>query len=59
MQRIVEVVRLQEAGDAVMRLVVDEDGAEQRLLGFQVVGGRPEVWRLERGGVSGCLLESL
>ena len=37
-QRIVEVVRLEEARDAVVRLVVDEDGAEQRLLGLEVVG---------------------
>ena len=37
-QRVVEVVRLEEARDAVVRLVVDEDGAEQRLLGLDVVG---------------------
>ena len=37
-QRIVEVVRLEEARHAVVRLVVDEDGAEQRLLGLDVVG---------------------
>ena len=41
-QRIVEVVRLQERGDAVHRLVVDEDGAQERLLGLEVVGGLAE-----------------
>ena len=49
MQRVEEVLRLQEAGDAVVRLVVDEDGAEQRLLGLQVVGSRPEGQRVGRG----------
>ena len=36
-QRIVEVLRIEERRDAVHRLVVDEDGAEQRLLGLQIV----------------------
>ena len=36
-QRIVEVLRIEERRDAVHRLVVDEDGAEQRLLGLEVV----------------------
>ena len=48
-QRIVEVVRLEEARDAVVRLVVDEDGAEQRLLGLEVVGRGAEGQRLGRG----------
>ena len=41
-QRIVEMVRLQEARHAVVRLVVDEHGAQQRLLGLKVVGGGAE-----------------
>ena len=50
-QRIVEVVRLEEARDAVVRLVVDEDGAEQRLLGLEVVGRGAEGQGLGRGGL--------
>ena len=50
-QRIVEVVRLEEARDAVVRLVVDEDGAEQRLLGLEIVGCGPEGQGI--GGGSG------
>ena len=52
MQRIVEVVRLEEARDAVVRLVVDEDGAEQRLLGLDVVGGGAEGLGLGGAGAS-------
>jgi hypothetical protein len=37
-QRVVEVRRLQEVGDAVERLVVDQNGAEQRLLDLDIVG---------------------
>ena len=52
-QRIVEVVRLEEARDAVVRLVVDEDGAEQRLLGLEVVrcgcGTAAPRWSAPRG----------
>ena len=57
-QRIVEVVRLEEARDAVVRLVVDEDGAEQRLLGLQVVGRgaeRQRVGGLASGAVAAVL----
>ena len=50
MQRIVEMLRLEERRDAVVRLVVDEDGAEQRLLGLDVVGRLPEVQRLVGAG---------
>ena len=46
MQRIVEVVRIEERRHAVHRLVVDEDGAEQRLLGLEVVRGLTEGRRL-------------
>ena len=49
-QRIVEVLRLQEARHAVVRLVVDEDGAEQRLLGLDVVGRGAEGQRVGRSG---------
>ena len=45
-QRIEEMVRLEERGDAIHRLVVDEDGAEQRLLGLKVVRSLPEGERL-------------
>ncbi len=37
MQRIEEMRRLEEIGDAVERFVVDQDGAEQRLLDLDVV----------------------
>ena len=37
MQRVVEMIGLQEARHAVVRLVVDEHGAQQRLLCFKVV----------------------
>ena len=36
-QRIEEVRRLEKIGDAVERLVVDQDGAEERLLDFDVM----------------------
>ena len=50
MQGIEEVLRLEERGDAVHRLVVDEDRAEQRLLGLEVVGGLTEGQGLVGGG---------
>ena len=42
--RLEEMDRLEEVGDAVEGLVVDEDGAEQRLLGLDVL----------RSGAVGC-----
>src|SRR5688572_2930489 len=46
MQRIIEVVRVEEARYAVHRLVVDEDRAEQRLLRLEVVGSLTEGQRI-------------
>jgi hypothetical protein len=40
--RLIEVLGQQEIGDAVEGLVVDEDGAEQRLLGLDIVRGEAE-----------------
>ena len=48
MDRLEEMLRLEEVGDAVERLVIDEDGAEQRLLGLDIVRRRAER-RLRRG----------
>ena len=45
MDRLEEMLRLEEVGDAVERLVVDQDGAEQRLLGLDVVRGAAKVRR--------------
>ena len=42
MDRLVEVLGREEVGDAIEGLVVDEDGAEQRLLGLDVVRRQPE-----------------
>ena len=59
MQRLEEMRGLQEARDPVEGLVIDEDRAEQSLLGFDVVGGLPERQRVEaflkgrRGGKGG------
>jgi hypothetical protein len=41
MQRVKEVPGLEEIGNAVERLVVDQDSAEQRLLDLDVVGALP------------------
>ena len=41
-------MRLEEARDAIVRLVVDEDGAEQGLLGLDVVGGAAERHGISR-----------
>ena len=49
MQRIVEVLRLEESRNAVVRLVVDEDGAEERLFGLEIVGSCPEGQAVGRG----------
>ena len=37
MDRLEEMLRLEEVGDPVERLVVDQDGAEQRLFGLDIV----------------------
>ncbi|WP_244425968.1 hypothetical protein [Mesorhizobium amorphae] len=37
MQRLVEMPGFEEVGDAVEGIIVDEDGAEQRLLGLDIV----------------------
>ena len=47
------MLRLEEARDAVVRLVVDEDGTEQRLLGLEVVGRGAEGQRVGAIGGSG------
>ena len=39
MDRLEEMLRLEEIGNPIERLVVDEDGAEQRLLRLDVVRG--------------------
>ncbi|KAF0176541.1 MAG: Replicative DNA helicase [Caulobacteraceae bacterium] len=50
---IVEVVRLEPVADAVEGLVVEQDRAEQRLLGFEVV--RRGVERVGHGGSVGTV----
>ncbi len=45
MHRLVEMLGQQEIGDAIERLVVDEDGAQQRLLGFDVLRREPKLFR--------------
>ena len=47
-----EMLRLEKVGDAVERVVVDENGAEQRLLGLQVQrrGAIGRIGGVERGG---------
>ena len=37
-QRLVEMARLEEVGDAIERVIVDQNGSEQRLFGLDVVG---------------------
>ena len=39
MDRLEEMLRLEKVGDAIERLVVDEDRAQQRLLGLDIVRG--------------------
>ena len=58
-QRLVEMRRLEKVGNPVERLVVDQDGAEQRLLGLDVVRRaavlrRGGVGELARGRIDGC-----
>ena len=48
MDRLVEMLGQQEIGDAVERLVVDEDRAEQRLLRLDVVRREPEALFVRR-----------
>ncbi len=57
--RLEEMHRLEEIRDAVERLVVDQDGAKQRLLGLDVLRGeavfRGRRYRqLERGRIERC-----
>ena len=59
MDRLEEMPRLEEVGDAVERLVVDQDGAEQRLLGLDVVRRGADraarsVGQLARGRIERC-----
>jgi len=46
MNRLEEMLWLEKVGDAIERLVIDEDRAQKRLLGLDVVGRRA----IERGG---------
>ena len=48
--RLEEMRRLEEVGDAVERLVVDQDGAEQRLLRLDIV---------RSGAIDGCRFRRL
>ena len=52
MDRFEEVLRLKEIGDAIERFVIDEDRAEQRLLGLDVVRRRAE--HRFRGSLLAC-----
>ena len=47
MQRLEEMGGLQEARHPVERLVIDENRAEQSLLGLDVVRGLPEGQRIQ------------
>src|SRR5580658_10192555 len=40
MDRLEEMLRLEEVGNAIKRIVIDEYGAKQRLLGFDVMRRR-------------------
>ena len=42
MDRLEEMLRLEEIGNAIERLVIDQNGAEQRLLGLDIVRRRAE-----------------
>ena len=44
MDRFKEMIRFKEIGDPVQCFIVDEDCAEQRLFGFNVVGGHTIGW---------------
>jgi hypothetical protein len=41
MDRLEEVLRLKKVRDPIERVVVDEDGAQQRLFGFNIVRRAP------------------
>jgi len=61
MDGVEEMARLHHGGDAVIDVVVDEKGAEQRLLGFDVVGKGMRVGvvvRHRRSVCHGNLLEA-
>ena len=47
-KRLEEMCRLEERGNPVDRLVVDEDGPEQRLFGLDIVGRRAKSRRFRR-----------
>ena len=49
MERIEEVVRIEEARNALVGIIVDQNGAEQGLLGVEIVGGCAERQRLGVG----------
>lgn len=48
MQRLEEMVRLEEISNAMKGLIVDQHGAEQRLLSFDVVRRLAIGWSLQR-----------
>src|SRR6516225_5962286 len=52
------MLRLEEARDAVVRFVVDEDGAEQSLFGLDVVGRGPKREGVGRASLA-CDLSGL
>jgi hypothetical protein len=51
MHRVVEVMRLQQAADAVEDLVVDEDCAQEGLLGLDIAGQGVRLRLRPRGSV--------
>jgi hypothetical protein len=64
MQRLEKMLRLEKIRDAVERLVVDQDGADQRLLGLEVVRSGAVLRRARLGQfagsrISGCHEEFL
>ena len=52
MDRLEEMLRFEEIGDAVERLVINQDGAEQCLLGLDIV--RQGANRRFRGKLLAC-----
>ena len=48
MDRLVEMLGDEEIGDAIERLVVDEDSAQQRLLGLHIVRREPKALFVRR-----------
>ena len=53
--RLEEMLRLEEVGNAIERLVVDEDRAQQRLLRLDVVRSSAEDRCIVRGPTRGLL----